>query len=158
MELRNKIKISLFIGDVQNAWENTKDKDRYFTIQRFNYNLLKNRNESGIPCEITERTVMDFEIKSPKINQLQKLYGKMREQEASSFSLLFNPRFGENDELTEYDGAMIIEGYLCLMHEGYVSHKPKADERVTMKASLMLCSVKYTGEVNNTSQVSLRLI
>lgn len=158
MELRNKIKVSLFIGDVQNAWENTNDKDRFFTVRRFNYNLRKNRYESGMPCEITERTAMDFEIKSPRIVQLQKLYGKMREQEASTFSLLFNPRFGDNGDLAEYDGAMIIEGYLCLMCESYISHKTKDDERMTMKASLMLCSVKYTGGVNNMSQVSLRLI
>ncbi|WP_455624856.1 hypothetical protein [Parabacteroides sp.] len=158
MELRNKIKISLFVGDVQNSWENTKDKDRFFTIQRFNYNLLKNRYDSGTPCEITERTVMEFELKSPRINQLQELYGKMREKETSFFSFLFNPRFGENNELVEYDGAMIVEGCLCLMCENYVSHESKVDERVTMLASLMLYSVTYTGGANNASQVSLRLI
>lgn len=158
MELRNKIKISLFLGDVQNFWENTKNKEKFFTIRKLNYKLLKSRYELGTPSEITEKTVINFEIKSPQIVQLKELYGKMKEGEPSFFSFVFNPTFDDYDELTEHAGAMVIEGCLCSVNESYVSHKQQADDRMLMSASLMIYSVRYTGGGSNSSTLSLELI
>lgn len=158
MELKNKIKISLFLGDVESSREHTKNKAKFFTIKKFDYNLLKSRYELGTPNEITERTTIDFEIRSPRIVQLQKLYGRMKEKEVSSFSFVFNPTFGMDDELEEHNGTMVIEGCLCSMSELYVSRERQDDERMIVSASLMIYTVRYTGGTNNLSPLSLTLI
>ncbi|WP_455629541.1 hypothetical protein [Parabacteroides sp.] len=158
MELKNKIKISLFLGDVERSMEHTKNKEKFFAVKKFDYNLLKNRNELGVPNEITERTTIDFEIRAPRIDQLRELYGMMKEEETLPFSFVFNPTFGANDELEEHNGAMVIEGGLCSMSELYVSHQRHDDERMIVSASLMIYTVRYSGGANNVSPLSLTLI
>lgn len=158
MELKNKINIALFLGDVENSREHTKNKARFLTIKRFNYNLLKSRYELGTPNEITERTAIDFEIRSPRIIQLKELYGRMKEEEVLPFSFVFNPTFGMDGELVEHNGAMVIEGCLCSISEDYVSHEKQDDERMSISASLIIYSIRYTCGSNNLSPLSLTLI
>lgn len=157
MELKNKIKISLFLGDVENSFESIKRKEKFFTVHSFDYTLLKSRHELGTPSEITERTILNFEVRSPKISELQALYGMMKIEETSLFSFVFNPVFGENACLEGHGGAMVIEGCLCSINELYVSHGQE-DKRILLSASLIIYSLRYVGGENNVTPLSLKLI
>lgn len=118
--ISNYIKATLFFDDFS---EVKVKKEQGFTLQQFNYECSRKRNNMGMPYGPTLTTVLKFLIKSLPDGYLKEVYKRLDENTDSSFSIVFNATFrmdenGENT-LSDYDSALIITGFIVSVDESY---------------------------------------
>lgn len=146
--ISNYIKATLFFDDFS---EVKVKKEQGFTLQQFNYECSRKRNNMGMPYGPTQTTVLRFLIKSLPDGYLKEIYKRLDENTDSSFSIVFNATFrmdenGENT-LSDYDSALIITGFVISVDESYGDNRPETitpspkEEETT--ADLMMTDVGF---------------
>lgn len=138
--ISNYIKATLFFNDFS---EVTVKKEQGFTLQQFNYECSRKRNNMGMPYGPTQTTVLKFLIKSLPDGYLKEVYKRLDENTDSSFSIVFNATFrmdenGENT-LNDYDSALIITGFVISVDESY-GEDPQTSKAT---ANLMMTDVGF---------------
>lgn len=132
--ISNYIKATLFFNDFS---EVTVKKEQGFTLQQFNYECSRKRNNMGMPYGPTQTTVLKFLIKSLPDGYLKEVYKRLDENTDSSFSIVFNATFrmdenGENT-LSDYDSALVATGFVIGIDEAYSG----------MNTGLMITNVEF---------------
>ena len=92
--ISNYIKATLFFDDFSEI--NVK-KEQGFTLQQFNYECSRKRNNMGMPYGPTQTTVLKFLIKSLPDGYLKEVYKRLDENTDSSFSIVFNAAFRSDE-------------------------------------------------------------
>lgn len=138
--ISNYIKATLFFDDFS---EVKVKKEQGFTLQQFNYECSRKRNNMGMPYGPTQTTVLKFLIKSLPDGYLKEVYKRLDENTDSSFSIVFNATFrmdenGENT-LNDYDSALIITGFVISVDESY-GEDPQTSKAT---ANLMMTDVRF---------------
>ena len=138
--ISNYIKATLFFDDFS---EVKVKKEQGFTLQQFNYECSRKRNNMGMPYGPTRTTILRFLIKSLPDGYLKEIYKRLDENADSSFSIVFNATFrmdenGENT-LNDYDSALIITGFLISVDESY-GEDPQTSKAT---ANLMMTDVGF---------------
>lgn len=136
----NYIKATLFFEDIN---EVKVKKEQGFTLQQFNYECSRKRNNMGMPYGPTRTTILRFLIKSLPDGYLKEIYKRLDENADSSFSIVFNATFrmdenGENT-LNDYDSALIITGFVISVDESY-GEDPQTSKAT---ANLMMTDVGF---------------
>lgn len=132
--ISNYIKATLFFDDFSEA---KVKKEQGFTLQQFNYECSRKRNNMGMPYGPTQTTVLKFLIKSLPDGYLKEVYKRLDENTDSSFSIVFNATFrmdenGENT-LSDYDSALVATGFVIGIDEAYSG----------MDTGLMITNVEF---------------
>lgn len=138
--ISNYIKATLFFD---NFSEVKVKKEQGFTLQQFNYECSRKRNNMGMPYGPTRTTILRFLIKSLPDGYLKEIYKRLDENADSSFSIVFNATFrmdenGENT-LNDYDSALIITGFVISVDESY-GEDPQTSKAT---ANLMMTDVGF---------------
>lgn len=138
--ISNYIKATLFFDDFS---EVKVKKEQGFTLQQFNYECSRKRNNMGMPYGPTRTTILRFLIKSLPDGYLKEIYKRLDENADSSFSIVFNATFrmdenGENT-LNDYDSALIITGFVISVDESY-GEDPQTSKAT---ANLMMTDVGF---------------
>lgn len=138
--ISNYIKATLFFDDFS---EVKVKKEQGFTLQQFNYECSRKRNNMGMPYGPTRTTILRFLIKSLPDGYLKEIYKRLDENADSSFSIVFNATFrmdenGENT-LNDYDSALIITGFVISVDESY-GEDPQTSKAT---ANLMMTDVRF---------------
>lgn len=138
--ISNYIKATLFFDDFS---EVKVKKEQGFTLQQFNYECSRKRNNMGMPYGPTRTTILRFLIKSLPDGYLKEIYKRLDENADSSFSIVFNATFrmdenGENT-LNDYDSALIITGFVISVDESY-GEDPQISKAT---ANLMMTDVGF---------------
>ena len=138
--ISNYIKATLFFDDFS---EVKVKKEQGFTLQQFNYECSRKRNNMGMPYGPTRTTILRFLIKSLPDGYLKEIYKRLDENADSSFSIVFNATFrmdenGENT-LNDYDSALIITGFVINVDESY-GEDPQTSKAT---ANLMMTDVGF---------------
>ena len=138
--ISNYIKATLFFDDFS---EVKVKKEQGFTLQQFNYECSRKRNNMGMPYGPTRTTILRFLIKSLPDGYLKEIYKRLDENVDSSFSIVFNATFrmdenGENT-LNDYDSALIITGFVISVDESY-GEDPQTSKAT---ANLMMTDVGF---------------
>ncbi len=138
--ISNYIKATLFFDDFS---EVKVKKEQGFTLQQFNYECSRKRNNMGMPYGPTQTTVLRFLIKTLPDGYLKEIYKRLDENTDSSFSIVFNATFrmdenGENT-LNDYDSALIITGFVISVDESY-GEDPQTSKAT---ANLMMTDVGF---------------
>lgn len=138
--ISNYIKATLFFDDFS---EVKVKKEQGFTMQQFNYECSRKRNNMGMPYGPTRTTILRFLIKSLPDGYLKEIYKRLDENADSSFSIVFNATFrmdenGENT-LNDYDSALIITGFVISVDESY-GEDPQTSKAT---ANLMMTDVGF---------------
>ena len=150
--ISNYIKATLFFDDFS---EVKVKKEQGFTLQQFNYECSRKRNNMGMPYGPTQTTVLRFLIKSLPDGYLKEIYKRLDENADSSFSIVFNATFrmdenGENT-LNDYDSALIITGFVISVDESYGEgpQTSKATANLMMTdVGFLTKSITYVGSDN----------
>lgn len=163
----NYKRASLFFNDITDSTVTAK-KEQSFTLQHFGYECSRQRNTMGEPYGPTLAMPLHFTIKSLPDGYLKELYQRLKEKDASVFSVVFNATFrtDENgdDILDDYDSALIVSGTVVGVNENYDTleigeqrlHKPERATTVDLMMTtveLLLQSIVYVG--NNGYQKKL---
>lgn len=150
--ISNYIKATLFFDDFS---EVKVKKEQGFTLQQFNYECSRKRNNMGMPYGPTRTTILRFLIKSLPDGYLKEIYKRLDENADSSFSIVFNATFrmdenGENT-LNDYDSALIITGFVISVDESYgedpQTSKATANLMIT-DVGFLTKSITYVGSDN----------
>lgn len=150
--ISNYIKATLFFDDFS---EVKVKKEQGFTLQQFNYECSRKRNNMGMPYGPTRTTILRFLIKSLPDGYLKEIYKRLDENADSSFSIVFNATFrmdenGENT-LNDYDSALIITGFVISVDEshGEDPQTSKATANLMMTdVGFLTKSITYVGSDN----------
>ena len=150
--ISNYIKATLFFDDFS---EVKVKKEQGFTLQQFNYECSRKRNNMGMPYGPTRTTILRFLIKSLPDGYLKEIYKRLDENADSSFSIVFNATFrmdenGENT-LNDYDSALIITGFVISVDESYGEdpQTSKATANLMMTdVGFLTKSITYVGSEN----------
>lgn len=157
--ISNYIKATLFFDDFS---EIKVKKEQGFTLQQFNYECSRKRNNMGMPYGPTQTTVLKFLIKSLPDGYLKEVYKRLDENTDSSFSIVFNATFrmdenGENT-LSDYDSALIITGFVISVDESYGEglQTSKATANLMMTdVEFLTKSITYVGSGNMKTTLNI---
>ncbi len=155
MKVSNTTKVALYIGNIHSKFENDWGRDSAYTIQSLNYTLYKDRDSRGVVGEITQRTKIEFVIKSPKASQIKNLYKKMREEGSIYASIVFNPDYDEFNKLQGYSSSIVVDGLFCNMREKYTSLDDMSDSRIMLMGILKVDSVTFSPDSASTNGTNL---
>lgn len=150
--ISNYIKATLFFDDFS---EVKVKKEQGFTLQQFNYECSRKRNNMGMPYGPTRTTILRFLIKSLPDGYLKEIYKRLDENADSSFSIVFNATFrmdenGENT-LNDYDSALIITGFVISVDESYGEDPQTSKATVNLMMTdvgFLTKSITYVGSDN----------
>lgn len=163
----NYKKATLFFSDITDTAVTAK-KEQSFTLQRFSYTCVRQRNSMGEPYGPTLTQPMQFVIKSLPDGYLKELYRRLTENSASVFSVVFHATFRLDESgdgvLSDYDSALIVSGAVVDVSEDYDTLeirekgflKPERATTVDLMMTtvdLLLQSIVYVG--NNGYQKKL---
>lgn len=155
MKVSNTTKVALYIGNIHSAFENDWSRDAAYTIQSLNYTLYKDRDSRGVVSEITQRTKIEFMIKTPKASQVKNLYKKMRDEGNLYASIVFNPDYDEYNNLRGYSSSIVVDGLFCNMREKYTSLDDMSDSRTMFMGTLKVDSITFTPDSAATNSANL---
>lgn len=144
----NYIKATLFFEDIN---EVKVKKEQGFTLQQFNYECSRKRNNMGMPYGPTCTTIIQLQIKSLPDGYMKEIYKRLDENTISNFSIAFNATF-KTDEygdniLSDYDSSLVVTGFVISVEESYSNNhikttsKHSKDEETT--ANLMMTNVGF---------------
>ena len=132
--ISNYIKATLFFDDFS---EVKVKKEQGFTLQQFNYECSRKRNNMGMPYGPTQTTVLRFLIKTLPDGYLKEIYKRLDENTDSSFSIVFNAAFRSDEYgetvLSDYDSALVATGFVIGINEAYSG----------MDTGLMITNVEF---------------
>lgn len=141
--ISNYIKATLFFDNIN---EVKVKKEQGFTLQQFNYECSRKRNNMGMPYGPTGTAIIRLQIKSLPDGYLKEIYKRLDENTDSSFSIVFNSTFqmDENGDymLSDYDSALVITGFIVSINESYGNSKPIFIEG-EINSNLMMTDVEF---------------
>ena len=135
-------------GVVFKSWK--VGKDMLPTVLLFSYKCQRSRNDAGFPYGNTLPSELKFTIKLGDPNDSKLYYGQLKDNELFDYSFLFNPSFDDSKNLTKFDDAMIVRGYVVDVKEDFDSGgttNATADQ-VLLEVTLLLSSISYVGKDN----------
>lgn len=158
--ISNYIKATLFFDNIN---EVKVKKEQGFTLQQFNYECSRKRNNMGMPYGPTGTAIIRLQIKSLPDGYLKEIYKRLGENTISFFSIVFNATFqtdeyGENI-LSDYDSSLVITGFVISVEESYGNNLFKTTSKdlidkgtvtnlMMTNVELLAKSITYIGSEN----------
>ena len=121
----NNIKVALFADNVleQLALRRTES----IVVQHYGYALERPRNDHGIAYGTSSGGILTIDVRIASRDNMRTYYERLSQNYSTAFSLVFNATYDEFGILENYDGGMIVEGYLIGIGENF--DRDKAEEQ-----------------------------
>ena len=148
--LSNNIKALLITEDLSEV--EIVSQNSCFTLQHFNYDCNRCRNEMGEPYGPTVSVILQFSIRTLTENGGKIFYERLKSTSPYSYTFIFNATFNANKQLSGYEDAMIVSGYVIDIEESFysaTSGEDKQPEQMLMSAKLLLQDITYIGKNSN---------
>jgi len=148
----NNVKVS-FIGF------NFQDRQKTFrrrclTVQDFRYEFSRNINAYGKAYGASSGGIVSLTLRTGTQYNFRDCYESLKTNEAKTVSLVYNAVFDDFGELFDYDGAMIISGYVVSLEEDYNRTNSDVEgEQMCLKMDILIARVSYIG-VNSQLDMS----
>lgn len=149
MKVSNHIKGILYLG---NMLEDVQiEQKRCFTIQHFDYNYRSMLSSRSNLMNANEESIMNISIRVLPDMMMNSLYEAYDMNTRVILSVIFNGEFDDMDNLSLYDNAIIVEGYLIQLSEQFERSTLQEGEsnRALMDIKVIMHSIKYVS--NNSS-------
>lgn len=121
------------------------------TVQHFDYRCSRSRNESGMPYGPTVSVIIQFSFKSLSNNKGKIFYDRLKSQSPFPYTFVFNATFDSVQQLSRYDDAMIVSGYIVDIEESFDKAAAPGEtvEQMLTNVKMLLCSITYVGKDSN---------
>ena len=134
-------------------------KENCMTVQRFNYECLHKRNESGEVYGPTEPVILDFTVRVNSPRHTKPFFKRLVSNEHAYLSFIFNATFNTNQRLEDYDDGMVINGYVVQVDEVYGSEtvdQANGNSQILLNIKVLTRSVTYLGRENNQNNIFIQ--
>ena len=142
-KLSNHTKAALFTENI--IEQHVLRRENATVVQRLGYTLRRPRNDFGKPygrmsgSELIVATLIGT-------NDTREYYERLVSNDSQIFSIVFNAAYDNNNFLTSYDSAMVVEGYVVDIVEHYDDDEAKEGNQMSLEFSFLLTSITYIGE------------
>ena len=142
-KLSNHTKAALFTENI--IEQHVLRRENATVVQRLDYTLRRPRNDFGKPygrmsgSELIVATLIGT-------NDTREYYERLVSNDSQIFSIVFNATYDNNNFLTSYDSAMVVEGYVVDIVEHYDDDEAKKGNQMSLEFSFLLTSITYIGE------------
>ena len=142
-KLSNHTKAALFTENI--IEQHVPRRENATVVQRLDYTLRRPRNDFGKPygrmsgSELIVATLIGT-------NDTREYYERLVSNDSQIFSIVFNATYDNNNFLTSYDSAMVVEGYVVDIVEHYDDDEAKEGNQMSLEFSFLLTSITYIGE------------
>lgn len=142
-KLSNHTKAALFTENINE--QHVLRRENATVVQRLDYTLRRPRNDFGKPygrmsgSELIVATLIGT-------NDTREYYERLVSNDSQIFSIVFNATYDNNNFLTSYDSAMVVEGYVVDIVEHYDDDEAKEGNQMSLEFSFLLTSITYIGE------------
>ena len=142
-KLSNHTKAALFTENI--IEQHVLRRENATVVQRLDYTLRRPRNDFGKPygrmsgSELIVATLIGT-------NDTREYYERLVSNDSQIFSIVFNATYDNNNFLTSYDSAMVVEGYVVDIVEHYDDDEAKEGNQMSLEFSFLLTSITYNGE------------
>ena len=142
-KLSNHTKAALFTENI--IEQHVLRRENATVVQRLDYTLRRPRNDFGKPygrmsgSELIVATLIGT-------NDTREYYERLVSNDSQIFSIVFNATYDNNNFLTSYDSAMVVEGYVVGIVEHYDDDEAKEGNQMSLEFSFLLTSITYIGE------------
>lgn len=142
-KLSNHTKAALFTENI--IEQHVLRRESATVVQRIDYTLRRPRNDFGKPygrmsgSELIVATLIGT-------NDTREYYERLVSNDSQIFSIVFNATYDNNNFLTSYDSAMVVEGYVVDIVEHYDDDEAKEGNQMSLEFSFLLTSITYIGE------------
>lgn len=128
-------------------------RDRFFTVQRFEYKCERSCDENGIPFGSTLSVILKASIKATSPDTGKVLFERLKQNSRFPFSFMFNATFDENARLKEYGGGMVVYGYVVNIDEIH-NCAPSSEgigKQMLISFDILVSSITFLGRESNKS-------
>ena len=142
-KLSNHTKAALFTENI--IEQHVLRRENATVVQRLDYTLRRPRNDFGKPygrmsgSELIVATLIGT-------NDTREYYERLVSNDSQIFSIVFNATYDNNNFLTSYDSAMVVEGNVVDIVEHYDDDEAKEGNQMSLEFSFLLTSITYIGE------------
>lgn len=145
------LKAVLYPDSFLEVMENV-EKRHCQTIQHFSYKCERNRNDAGFPYGNTIPTELQFTVKLGLPDDGKVFYQQMQQNEPFDHTFIFNATFDQNDRLSSYEDAMVVNGYVVDVKEDYDATVTEDGtvQQILIQVTLLLSSITYVGKDDNS--------
>ena len=120
------------------------------TVQRFDYTCQRKRDDTGKAYGPTDPVFLNFVIRVNGPEQSKPFYKNLSSTEHYPISFLFNATFNATQRLTDYNDALVVDGYVIEVEDNYNSGTPGATtEQITLSVKMQVRKFTYLGRSNN---------
>ena len=106
----NNIKVALFADNVLEQLVLRRTDS--IVVQQYSYALERPRNAHGVAYGNSSGGILTIDVRIGSRDTMRTYYERLSQNYSTAFSLVFNARYDETGILDDYDGGMIVEGYL----------------------------------------------
>lgn len=117
-------------------------KEHCFTLQNYEYDCYRSRDEHGVPYGNTASCVLRFTVRFVQIDDCKSFYQELKNNESCTISFVFNATFGDNQALSSYESALAVTGFIIDLKEIFQS---KSNNQVELIVEFLLKSITYVG-------------
>ena len=142
-KLSNHTKAALFTENI--IEQHVLRRENATVVQRLDYTLRRPRNDFGKPygrmsgSELIVATLIGT-------NDTREYYERLVSNDSQIFSIVFNATYDNNNFLTSYDSAMVVEVYVVDIVEHYDDDEAKEGNQMSLEFSFLLTSITSIGE------------
>lgn len=134
-------------------------EENCYTLQNYHYECHRTRNNAGRPYGRIVNTMLTFTLRLPHLTRELPFYQQMKDLEPLTFTFLFNATFDGSKQLSNYDDALTVKGYVVDVSDSYGSATPlprplPATEQASVTVQMLLSSLTYVG-VNSNKQLTI---
>lgn len=147
--LSNELKAVVTVEDILEMGMSTT-QDKCMTVQRFNYNSQRKRDYSGAAYGLSDPVLLNFTIRVNSTAHTKPFYSHLADGDNFSLSFIFNAVFNSMKRITEYDDAMVVNGYVVNITEEFQGTTTTSDDkRISLYVTILVRNITYLGKESN---------
>lgn len=143
LHISNQLKVVVFNLNVKDTY-NVIRRDIGETVQNYNYDVFRTRNEKGLPYGQPHSSLLEVTVKNFSENFASFYYKGMHSNTPQEISLVFNAEYQADGRLKGYDEAVVVRGYIVEVTEAFSSEKGINFQRV-LSVKILACRMEYCG-------------
>ena len=147
----NNIKVALFADNVLEQLVLRRTDS--IVVQQYSYALERPRNAHGVAYGNSSGGILTIDVRIGSRDNMRTYYERLSQNYSTAFSLVFNARYDETGILDDYDGGLIVEGYLTDIGESFDRDKAEAHgEQMKLRFRVLINSLTCIGATHNLTQ------
>lgn len=149
--LSNNVKVSLFHFNILE--QNSADRSSSVAVQHYDYTLSRQLNAYGEAYGNNAQSIMLAAVRVGSRDDLKVYYDDLNNSYPSSFTFVMNARYDESGRLSDYDGAMVCEGYIVDVEEFFSRGSASLQgQQMSLVFKILLTRMEFVGSGRNLVQ------